>query len=67
MQVVWLLVEQKRDWLSSVPFYIIYKRFVSIDLTVMSMDKKYYKSNKTLGRPLNIIGDGFQSIVTQFL
>lgn len=37
MQVVGLLVEQKRDWLSSVPFYIIYKRFVSIDLTVMSM------------------------------
>ena len=36
MQVVGLLVEQKRDWLSSVPFYIIYKRFVSIDLTVMS-------------------------------
>jgi hypothetical protein len=37
MQVVGLLAEQKRDWLSSVPFYIIYKRFVSIDLSVMSM------------------------------
>lgn len=36
MQVVGLLAEQKRDWLSSVPFYIIYKRFVSIDLSVMS-------------------------------
>lgn len=37
MQVVGLLAEQKKDWLSSVPFYMIYKRFVSIDLTVMSM------------------------------
>lgn len=38
MQVVGLLAEQKKgDWLSSVPFYIIYKRFVSIDLSVMSM------------------------------
>lgn len=36
MQVVGLLAEQKKDWLSSVPFYMIYKRFVSIDLTVMS-------------------------------
>lgn len=37
MQVVGLLAEQKkRDWLSSVPFYMIYKRFVSIDLTMMS-------------------------------
>lgn len=39
MQVVGMLVEQKGDWLSSVPFYIIYKRFVSIDLTVMSRAK----------------------------
>lgn len=35
MQVVGLLVEQKRDWLSSVPFYIIYKRFVSIGFAVL--------------------------------
>ena len=37
MQVVGLLAEQKRDWLSSVPFYIIYKRFVSNALSVLAM------------------------------
>lgn len=45
MQVVGLLVEQKREWLSSVPFYIIYKRFVSIDLTVMSRLKGCFTSD----------------------
>lgn len=30
---------KKRDWLSSVPFYIIYKRFVYIDLSVLARAK----------------------------